>query len=377
VALPWQDRDTLAGLLDEYRTNRGVAAALQAEGYTIAPGTVGLWRRRLDLPIPSAAYRLREERRAAAPPQPGAAARPTPAEEPEEDHEAVLALLEYLKGRKVPAGVPSSSRASRGGYARALIGGDLHFPHHHDGGLEVFLGLAEIVDPAEVVLNGDTFDFAQLGHFPRNPAAYVPIQNDLDRCREEVLARVAHAAPAANLRLVMGNHELDRWNRYLWTRAPELASLRCLDLEAVLGLTELGWLYEPDGLWLTPELVVDHGDRHTNSLGGGSAQSARKEMLDVGSSGVTGHTHHGGVFYRRDARGFRVWAEGFSLIDPRKARRAGVTARKRGAKVEDWHLGAIVVEYEPNGSAFFLHPLPFLEADGRTYTVWNGEEVSA
>jgi hypothetical protein len=288
-----------------------------------------------------------------------------------------MALLEYLRSRRVPEGAPPKVKVNGSGYATELVGCDLHYPHHHRAAWEVFLGACEHIQPQGVTLNGDSLDLAQLGRYARDPRTFTPVQNDIDQCRE-LLARVPAAAPDARCTLVMGNHEWGRFENYLWTRCPELASLRCLDLESLLGLDELGWRYAKDGYWLIPDvLVLDHGSRHTNSLGGGSAQTARKEMLDIGTSGVTGHTHKLGMFWRQDGIGYRVWAEGGCLCDQDRMRAAGVTARKRGPSREDWHLGFLKVDYKPGGDAFTVTPIPILSNERRTFAIIDGEEISA
>ena len=231
----------------------------------------------------------------------------------------------------------------------------------------MFLGLADALKPDEVVLNGDVFDFAQIGKYVRDPAAYIPLQTDIDQCREKVLSRI----PGRVKRFIVGNHEEGRWQNYLFTRCPELASLRGLTMEAVLGLTELGWIWQPYEYWVTDQLIVFHGDRHTNAMGGGSAMSARKEMLDMGCSGITGHTHHAGAFFRQDRTGYRVWYEIGGLMDWKKMQAAHVTTKRTPVKAEDWHLCAALVRYRPGHSAFRVELIPIVDDGKRTFCIWQ------
>jgi hypothetical protein len=57
-------------------------------------------------------------------------------------------------------------------------------------------------------------------------------------------------------------------------------------------------------------------------------------------------------------------------------RDAGVTARKRGLKVEDWALACTIVYYNPKGESFKIEPVPIIDSKGRTYAIVNGEEIS-
>ena len=286
-------------------------------------------------------------------------------------------LREYFASRTVPTAPGPTAARVPGDYATCLVGSDLHFPHQHDGAFEVFLGLADLIKPDEIVLDGDVFDFAQIGRYIRDPNSYIPLQTDIDQCREKVLARIQSTSPDSVKRFLVGNHEEGRWENYVFSRAPELASLRCLTMEAVLGLTEMGWIWQPYEYWVTDSLIIFHGDRHTNALGGGSAMSARKEMLDVGCSGVTGHTHHAGVFFRQDRTGYRVWYEIGGLMDWRKMQKAHVTTKRTPVKAEDWHLACALIRYRPGHSAFRVELLPIVDDGGRTFMIYNDEEIVA
>lgn len=287
-------------------------------------------------------------------------------------------LLAYFRSREVPAG--RSSRGSLTGrkYAVEVIGSDLHAPLHHEGAWEVFLAACERLQPDGITLNGDVLDLAMISRFVKRPKAVRQLQTDLDWARENVFARVNAACPNAVKTLTLGNHEGERWERYLWERCPEISELRVLSMEALLGLAEMGWCFEPDGYELIPDtFMVEHGDRHTSTLGGGSAMTARKEMIDTGLSGLSGHTHRLGKFWRNDNAGYRVWLEGGCLCDQVKMREHRVTARKRGHKKEDWHLGFAVVYHRVGGQAFEIKDVSILTEPKRTFCIIHGEEIAS
>lgn len=338
---------------------------LEASGIKHSKSSIHNYRLRHNIPVADLAHRARDDQFAAETVQNGSSS------------DSVLALLEYLRDRDVPNPRETiRSVAPSGDYATALVASDAHYPFHHEGACGVVRQLLHRWQPDLLILNGDFQDFAALGKFAKNPSSLVDLQILLDNGRT-YLAELAAAAPDARCIYIPGNHEEDRLLNYLWTHCSALASLRCLTLESMLGLSEIGWTYAPDGVELTDELVVIHGDRYSNMLGGGSGASARKEGLDLGVSSVTGHTHHGGVFYRQDRRSYRVNAEGFSLCDPEKMRKAGVTGRKRGGKPLDWHLGCIRVDYSLTTSRFGIMPIAIVESKGETFAIIDGEEVRA
>jgi hypothetical protein len=298
-------------------------------------------------------------------------------DEPVDDKSLVAELVSYLTSRPIPK--PTSflqSVCPKKQYGSVLLGGDWHYPYHHLGATRVVQTLLDKWKPDIFIFNGDLHDFAALSTFPKNPNALAPLQRMLDE-GAQLMADFIGISPETKFIFVPGNHEEDRLLRYIWTHCPDLASLRDLRLEHLMQLSELGVAYAPDGVDLTPELVVQHGERFSNVLGGGSAQSARKEGLDLGVSSVTSHTHHGGMFYRRDRRGYRVNAEAFCLCDQDAMRKAGVMRRKRGGKVEDWTLGCMRIDYHVGGDSFCITPIPIIEKGNETFTIVMGERIAA
>ena len=290
--------------------------------------------------------------------------------------ERIAELSQYFAGRVVPEAPGPTAAIDSGGYATALVLSDIHFPFVHEGAFEVVLGLAELIRPTEIIIDGDCFDFAQVGRYIRDPNAHATMQTDIEACRRDIIARVNAASPQAVKRFIVGNHEEGRWRNYLYSRCPEIADMPCLTMEAVLGLTEMGWVWQPFDYWITDSLVVYHGDRHTSSLGGGSAMSARKESIDMGVSTITGHTHHAGAFFRQDRAGYRVSYEIGCLCDWRKMQAAHVTAQRTPTKMGDWHLAVCLVRYKPGHSSFRAELIPILEDGKRTFAIWQDSEVS-
>lgn len=301
------------------------------------------------------------------------------AEEEKEETDATAALLEYIKSRPVPSGAPSRAVASKGNYAVELIGGDLQYPFHHEAVWEVFLGLAEKMQPDGITLNGDTWDLHYLSRFRQNPLLRADMQADIDEVRELILARVNAAAPKAKKRLTVGNHDLDRFYNYLMEHCPPLMHLRVLQtFDVLMGVSEMGWELVTEGYWLIDKILrVSHGTMVTNTQGGGSAGSAKKEMTRWGCAGITGHTHKLGSFYRRDPISYRVWHEGGCLCDDKKMRAAGVTSHKPYDACEDWHLGCVKVEYSVNGDSYIITDIPILASEHRTFCIYNDEEIVA
>jgi hypothetical protein len=301
------------------------------------------------------------------------------AQEPEPSDSA-QALLEYLKNRPIPTGKATRATAKPGTkYAKELIGCDLHVPFHHDAAFEVFLGLCEKIQPNGVTLNGDTLDMPYISRFRQNPLISNDMQADIDEA-VSYLARINTAAPNALKRMCVGNHDLERFINYLFEKCPPLAKLRVLQsFDGILGLSDMGWELVKEGYWLNHErgVRVGHGTKVTNTQGGGSGGSAKKEMLSWNCAGVSGHTHKLGSFYRLDPSGYRVWHEGGCLCDQKKMRVARVTVHTDYDACEDWHLGCVLATWNTEGDSYVLDDIPILENHGRTFCIYRDEEIVA
>jgi len=362
VTFDWRDKEKFAALYTETGSVQKMATYLNRHGVEVSPSTINNWRILHGIQVANENYRQLPM------PVPGAS----------EDRSPVLKeLLHYLRTRTAPEGRLPKAMVTDRKYAIEVVGSDLHAPFQHDGAWEVFLASVEKLKPEGVTLAGDVLDRNQISRYTRKPSAMRPVQDDLDWASTNVFARVNAVAPDARRTLILGNHEYGRWLRYIYERVPELETLRVLDFSRLLGLEQLGWGFEPDGYELVDGLSIDHGDRHTNQIGGGSAMSARKEMIDTGISGVTGHTHHLGMFWRNDNAGYRVHLECGCLCDQDKMRDAFVTANKRGLKREDWHLGFAIIYYHPNGQSFSIEPVSILTRGKKTWAIVSGEEVMA
>lgn len=201
----------------------------------------------------------------------------------------------------------------RQGMKHVLVGSDFHGQFVDPLALRVFLDVAADVQPDVVVLNGDVVDFPQVSRFTHMPGAgSLSLQDEIDYCREKIVRRVREAAPDAALLWVIGNHE-QRLVRYLANTAPELASLRCLAWDDLMGVDEYGVEMVFGGSFMAPRqrdradavrrrthrvlydsLVVTHGV----SIAG---NAMKVELERWGISGTSGHTHRPGIYTRPTA----------------------------------------------------------------------------
>ena len=130
-------------------------------------------------------------------------------------------------------------------------------------------------------------DFYSLSKFNKDPRRALDIQKDLDKLHK-LFKLLREILPNAKIFYIKGNHEA-RLKTYKWSKAPELAYLRCLTPEALLGLDEfdIKWV---DKYWKFGKLYFMHGSK----LSKHSGASAQKNRDDYGTNCIVGHSHRTG-----------------------------------------------------------------------------------
>lgn len=171
---------------------------------------------------------------------------------------------------------------------------DIHFPYEDKETLALVRAFLSDFHPDELYLNGDIFDCPQISKYARSRKEVVStgsLQEHID-LGHEGLALITDAASARKNFFIKGNHEY-RWEPYLGTRAPEIASLRALDFDQVFDLKGWTTCEYGEGFWVTEDLFMYHGE----AIGKGWLD---KERQKSGTCTITGHHHQQGVSYHTD-----------------------------------------------------------------------------
>jgi len=226
----------------------------------------------------------------------------------------------------------------------AVVGDD-HNPYHDRktvAAVNVFLGELQ---PEYLVKNGDVTDFYQISKFDKSPERIDKLQDDIDSTTA-MLHTQRDLLPNAVIILIEGNHE-DRWRRFLWSKAVEIASLRCLQLEKLLRLDEyeISHVSYEDGLMINDIFLVIHGDISSVHSG----YTAKRMFEKHGGCGVTNHCHKGGSFYKRDRFGIWGWWENFCLCN----------LNPDWIKNPNWMQGLSLVHFK--GKRFWVEQIPIID----------------
>lgn len=182
---------------------------------------------------------------------------------------------------------------------RGVSVSDIQYPYHDPKVFHAALDFILDYKPTVLVLNGDGFDFYDLSRFDKDPQRRFRLQEEIEGFKAEILAHLIGAAPKAKRYYTEGNHEL-RLRKYLWHHAPELSSIKGLNVPELLELKKLGFTYLPT------RQVLKFGHlrvMHSTLVRQHSGMTARALVERHGVSVLHGHSHRLGEFYKRDQRG--------------------------------------------------------------------------
>jgi len=211
--------------------------------------------------------------------------------------------------------------------------------------------------PYGVVLNGDVVDNYEISDFTKDPALR---RMDLRAEREGLERLMSALAPVTKERwYIEGNHEA-RYQRYVWSRVPELAAAGgVLSFAEAFKLADYGFRHKEYGesLQLGRLLVT-----HSFMVRQHSAISAKAHFDRLGTSVLIGHTHRAGVFHRTNQSGDHAAYEN------------GCLCRLDGlgyAQFPDWQQAFSVVDIFPGG-LFNVNLLRILD---RKQFIYGGDVV--
>lgn len=162
-----------------------------------------------------------------------------------------------------------------------VIGSDIHIPFQDDKAVDAFCEYISNIKPAAVILNGDVLDMFMLSRFTKGEGRN-PLE-EIEECRK-LLKTISELSPESKLYYVIGNHET-RLERYVLTKAPELASL-VEDVFTIIKAEDYNFK-GCSSVTINDKVVIKHG----TLLGNKSGLSAIKEMEASYMSGASGHTH--------------------------------------------------------------------------------------
>jgi len=213
----------------------------------------------------------------------------------------------------MPVNVPLKLTLPNGMETGVIIG-DTHYPFEDKRTMKLINRFLVETQPDFLIYNGDLSDFYQLSVFAKDPARIPDLQKDINKVRG-MFEYHKLMLPHTKRILIQGTHEY-RFQKFLWSRAAELAGLDCMTVHELYGLDDYGIQDIPfeQGLLINDIFLVLHGDIASVHSG----YTAKRQYEKNGGCGMCNHTHRGGSFYKTDRFGTWGWWENFCLcsLDP-------------------------------------------------------------
>jgi len=186
---------------------------------------------------------------------------------------------------KIPKSLTPKKRIVRIPDGKTLLLSDIHLPYHDVEALECALEHGS--DATNIILNGDTVDFYATSRWDTDPN-HRDLAGELQASRQ-FLMHLRERFPDANIYFKIGNHE-ERWEKFLWRKAPEICGVPDFKLEQLLRFEDLN-IQEIGGRQLTKAggLWVIHGHEFFNTFD--PVNFARTLQVKTGVCTIAGHKH--------------------------------------------------------------------------------------
>jgi len=172
--------------------------------------------------------------------------------------------------------------------SRILIISDLHFPYQNNEAITLALDYGKSKKIDCILINGDLIDFANISRHERDFRAR-SIAEEFDAVRVFLKSIRLHF-PKVKIVLKHGNHD-ERWEKFLYSKAPEIFDVNDFQLEVLLRLGELKIETVKDKRPIKiGKLTALHGHELAGG-GAGGVNPARGTFLKTLSNVIVGHYH--------------------------------------------------------------------------------------
>jgi predicted phosphodiesterase len=170
--------------------------------------------------------------------------------------------------------------------SRILIISDLHFPYQNNEAITLALDYGKEKKVDCIILNGDVMDQANISRHERDWRAR-SIAEEFEAVRVFLKSLRLHF-PKTKIVWKLGNHE-ERWEKFLYNKAPEIFDVNDFQLEVLLKLGELKIeIIKDKRPIILGKLTVLHGHE---LMGMGGVNPARATFTKTMEDTLVGHYH--------------------------------------------------------------------------------------
>jgi len=235
--------------------------------------------------------------------------------------------------------------------SKTLIISDLHFPYQCNEAITAALQYGLDNGANCILINGDLIDFHGQSRFEKNPKARSTKQ-EFDDVRS-FLETLRRLFPKARIIYKLGNHD-ERWEKWLYVKAPEIFDMNEFQLETILRLGELKIEVVKEKLPINiGKLTVLHGHE---LQGGGGVNPARATFMKTISNVLIGHCH-------RSSQHTEPTLLGDIIVTTSTGALCGL--HPDFARVNKWNHGFAFVELDVKTGNYYLENLKVI--NGKVY----------
>jgi predicted phosphodiesterase len=199
-------------------------------------------------------------------------------------------------GYKIPSSDTRRNKSYKLVQGKWLILSDIHIPYHDEEALEIAISHGEKNNIDHILLNGDTCDFYNCSFYEKDPTER-DLSNELTKTRQ-FLSHLRFRFPDARIVYKIGNHE-DRWERYLYHKAPELIGVTNFEMYYVLDMAKYGveLVKSTQKMKAGKHLTILHGHETRNS----GVYPARTLLQRTHVCSIAGHNHRTSTYGEKTA----------------------------------------------------------------------------
>lgn len=170
--------------------------------------------------------------------------------------------------------------------SRILILSDLHFPYQNNKAVTVALDYGKDKKVDCILINGDLIDFANISRHEKD-WRHRNITHEFEAVKT-FLKSLRSNFPKTKIVFKLGNHD-ERWEKFLYAKAPEIFDMPEFQLEVILRLGELKIdIVKDKRPILLGKLTVLHGHE---LMGMGGVNPARATFTKTMEDTLVGHYH--------------------------------------------------------------------------------------
>lgn len=196
-------------------------------------------------------------------------------------------------------------------YHQTFVLSDMHIPFQDDETIRNVFDCIVDNQPKYIVLLGDILDCYSISRFTKRPDRMRNLQDEIN-IFYKMMRELKKEIPNTEIHYILGNHE-NRLEKLVLDNSG-LFGLKVLEPKQIFRLDELGIYYHKTKV-VIDNFIYYHGDVVRKD----SAYSAKAEFYDHNcNSGISGHTHRAGSYYKTYAQKIDGWLENGCLckIEP-------------------------------------------------------------